>query len=99
MWIFESGKARSIWILRALLAFFATASFGHVASAQAREPIGLLEELSGNGEALQVSRADGDDNIVPCLQSAGQQTTEQSVQQVLVQTEPTVPDQRDRIFY
>ena len=99
MWIFESGKARSIWILRALLAFFATASFGHVASAQPREPIGLSEELSGNDQALQVSRADGGDTIIPCSQSAGQRTAEQPVPQAVAQTEPTALDQRDRVFY
>src|SRR5215813_6432533 len=99
MSVFESWNARSSWFLRTLLAFFATASLGHAASAQPREAVGLPEELSGNGEALQVNRAGGGDSIVPCSQSAGQRTTEQSAPQALAQTQPTVPDQRDRIFY
>ena len=99
MAVFASGNARSSWLLRILLASFATAFLGQVASAQPGAPIGLSEELSGNDEALQVNRAGGRDTIVPCAQSAGQRTAEQSVPQALAQTEPTVPDQRDRIFY
>jgi len=99
MAVFASGNARSSWLLRILLASFATAFLGQVASAQPGAPIGLSEELSGTDEALQVDRAGGRDTIVPCSQSAGQRPTEQSVPQALAQTEPAVPDQRDRIFY
>jgi membrane-associated phospholipid phosphatase len=96
MSVFETANARSIGLLRALLAIVATAFLAHATSAQTREMMDLSSDLAWNDEAVPISRTEA---IVACSQAERLPTTEPPQTPAASQSEAARGDQRDRIFY
>ena len=106
MFRLRAEKASSLsWYLRALLAIGAAAYFGHPSTAQTRGPLGFSTDLAPNDQAVYLSDFATGEAPLFCSQSAGQADAESSGEQHPTQavsspnSQPTVPDRRDRIFY
>ena len=106
MFRLRAEKASSLsWYVRALLAIGAAAYFGHPSTAQTRGPLGFSADLAPNDQAVYLSHFATGEAPLFCSQSAGQADAESSGEQHPTQavsspnSQPTVPDRRDRIFY
>jgi len=99
-------KANSLsWHVRVLLAIGVAAYFSYPSTAQTRGPLGFSTDLAPNDQAVYLSHfATGEAPLI-CSQSAGQTAPESPSEQDAAQavsapnSQPTVPDRRDRIFY